>query len=174
MKEVIDKLSTYNIFNYLLPGTIFSFIIDSYTNHKMIIENIFVSIFVYYFIGLLISRIGSLFLEPLLKKIKVLKFASYDEFVQASKVDEKINLLSEINNMYRTLSSTILCVILVFIYDKIVSIFPNIIIPPIIILIFLFVLFIFSYRKQTDYISKRIKNHKKVNVGITRDKEVDQ
>jgi len=55
MKDLLDKLSTYNIFNYLLPGIIFSVFIDSFTTHFMIPDNIFVSIFVYYFIGLVIS-----------------------------------------------------------------------------------------------------------------------
>ena len=61
----------------------------------------------YYFIGLIIIRIGSLAIEPALKRIRFVKFTSYTEFVKALKSDSKIDILSEINNYLRSLLTCI-------------------------------------------------------------------
>ena len=67
MKELLDKLSSYNIFNYLLPGILFSVLASKTTELNLIQIDIILGVFVYYFIGLIISRIGSLIIEPILK-----------------------------------------------------------------------------------------------------------
>ena len=74
MKEFLEKISSYNIFNNLLPGILFVVIAKETTSFSFIRENIFEGAFLYYFIGLFISRVGSLWIEPFLKKIKVVKF----------------------------------------------------------------------------------------------------
>ena len=99
MKELFDKLSSYNIFNYLFPGVLFAVLANNLTSYKVLMDNILIGAFVYYFIGLVVSRVGSLILEPLLKLVRILHFASYKDFVRASKIDGKIELLSEINNL---------------------------------------------------------------------------
>src|SRR5690606_28635840 len=118
--------------------------------------------FLYYFIGLVISRIGSLIVEPLFKKIKLLKFAEYSEFITASEKDHNIETLSESNNMYRTLVALFLTLLLSKLY-LFVSIkyewsqntgFY-------ILAILLLIMFILAYRKQTNYITKRIRHHLK-------------
>ena len=158
MKEIIDRLTSYNIFNYLLPGTIFMGLGDTFTSYSLIQDNILIALFLYYFIGLIISRIGSLTLEPLLKWIKFVKFAPYENYVEASKLDPKIEIFSEQNNMYRSLCLLSIALILLKIYDlewgsgssdNAAIIF--------IILVGLLVLFLFSYRKQTKYVVKRVK-----------------
>ena len=102
MKELLDKLSSYNIFNYLLPGILFSVIASKVTELNLIQSDIVIGVFLYYFVGLIISRLGSLIVEPILKKVKFLKFAEYTDFVKVSEKDKKLEILSESNNMYRT------------------------------------------------------------------------
>ena len=76
MKELLDKLSTsYNLFNYLLPGTIFVAAAQRISAHTFKDENIVVELFLYYFIGMVISRVESLAIEPALKKLKFIEFA---------------------------------------------------------------------------------------------------
>lgn len=158
MKELLDKISSYNLFNYLFPGVLFVIILKETTSYSFLQENLIVGVFVYYFIGLVISRFGSLIIEPVLRKSSFLKFADYSEFVSASKKDEKIEMLSEVNNMYRTLVSTLFVLLVFNLYDYIESNVPvlknwnNYI-----LLGLLLVMFLFSYRKQTNYITKRIK-----------------
>ena len=52
MKELLDKLSTYNIFNYLLPGIVFVILADEITNYSFAQQDIIIGLFLYYFIGI--------------------------------------------------------------------------------------------------------------------------
>jgi hypothetical protein len=157
MKDLLDKLSSYNIFNYLFPGVVFVVLARKLTSYNFIQQDILVGAFLYYFIGLVISRIGSIFIEPVLKFIKFLKFADYKRFVKASKADTRIDTLSEVNNMYRTICSLFLILIAIngfewlstkwlFLAERKIETLT----------VFLLLLFLFSYRKQTNYITKRI------------------
>lgn len=159
MKDILQKLSSYNIFNYLLPGIVFVALLRLLTSYNLVVNEIIVGAFLYYFIGLIISRIGSLIIEPILKKNSLVKFSDYRKFISASKKDEKIELFSEVNNMYRTFLSMLLILLLIVVYEKFsylvnISQFVKILIG----LIGLIILFLFSYKKQTGYINKRIES----------------
>ncbi len=158
MKEILSKLSSYNLFNYLLPGIIFVVLASKVTHYCFIQQDIVIGAFVYYFVGLVISRFGSLAIEPLLKWLCFVQFADYKDFVVASKKDEKIELLSEVNNTYRTLSSLFILLLLLKLYEKIEGRFP--ILKDwhgFLLIVLLLIIFLLSYRKQTGYIAKRIK-----------------
>ena len=158
MKELLSKLSSYNIFNYLLPGVVFVAISPLASGYSFVQDNLLIGAFLYYFVGLVISRVGSLVIEPTLKKLGVLRFADYSDFVAASKKDEKLEVLSEVNNTYRTLCSMFLLLISLRLYSWLESRLPflgewdTVLLPAL-----LLVMFVFSYRKQTNYITKRIK-----------------
>ena len=157
MKEILDKLSSYNIFNYLLPGILFVAIAKYLTEYNFIQENVLIGAFLYYFIGMVISRVGSLLIEPLLKKIKFVKFADYSDFISASKKDEKIELLSEVNNTYRTITSMFVVLLLLKAYSCLDRRYHfNSGISLIVLSCLILVMFLFAYRKQTGYITRRI------------------
>jgi hypothetical protein len=157
MKDIIDKLSSYNIFNYLLPGILFVAIAKIVTNYNFIQENNFIGVFFYYFIGMVVSRFGSLVVEPILKALKFIKFSDYSDFISALKKDEKIELFSEVNNTYRTIISMFFLLLLFKAYSHFdqeyhfESRISGTIVSCLVLLMFLF-----AYRKQTAYISKRI------------------
>jgi len=157
MKDLLEKLSSYNIFNYLLPGVVFVAISKSLTKYNFVQEDIVVGVFLYYFIGLVISRIGSILIEPILKWIKFLRFSEYSDYVEASSKDKLIEVLSEANNMYRTFLSLFLSLSFLKVFEILSERYKclNLISSEIAIL-GLLVLFAFSYRKQTAYISKRV------------------
>lgn len=157
MKDLLDKLSSYSIFNYLFPGIAFAYIASRFTSYNFLQKDMLVGAFLYYFIGLIISRIGSIFIEPFFKFIKFIKFSDYSKFVKASKADIKIETLSEVNNMYRTICSMFIILILLRVYEKVSAkwaFFSEYEIE--IMVVSLMILFLFSYRKQTNYITKRI------------------
>jgi len=157
MADIIDKLSSYNIFNNLLPGTLFAGIGSQISSYSLVETNLLIAPFLYYFYGLVISRIGSLVVEPLLKKLGFLKFAGYEDYVAASKQDASLDRLSEVNNMYRTLCSLLFFLGAVVVLNALTHAFPVIDrIVPYVGGLGLLVLFLFSYRKQTSYIAKRI------------------
>jgi len=155
MDKLLEKLTSYNLFNYLLPGIIFSVLFEKITNYSIIQKDIMIEVFLAYFIGLIISRVSSIVVEPLLKKIKFVKFADYKDFVLASESDKKIELLSEANNIYRVFISLFFILITIVLYEKFLQ---NILVDytNYIVIVGLLILFLFSYKKQTSYITKRI------------------
>ena len=163
LESIINKMSTYNIFNYLFSGTIFVILVKYfdgtvlYLNFSKMYLNI-VNLFVLYFIGLTISRVGSLIIEPFYRKF-IIKFASYSDFIKAEEIDSKLKILSEQNNVYRTFTSLFLIIIVFHFINKCnfrICIFFKEFYKEILI-IFLFILYAVSYYKQTKYIIDRIK-----------------
>ena len=160
MKEFLDKLSSYHFFNYLLPGVLFVILVGKFTNYNLYQSDIVLGLFLYYFIGLTISRVGSQVIEPFFKKIGIIVFGDYKEFISASKEDPKLETLSEVNNMYRTLCTLFIVLLGVKLYSFLESAYPmagewN---PFILVVVFL-ILFAFSYKKQSSFIADRIKAH---------------
>lgn len=157
MEKVLDKLSSYNVFNYLFPGVVFCVIADRYLAILLLQESIVNGLFLCYFTGLVISRIGSIVIETVLKKTGIVQFADYQSFVKAAKEDTKIEVLSESNNMYRTLLSVILILCIAGIGSHLAELHPGFIdFMEYLILPGLGLLFMFSYKKQTEYITKKV------------------
>src|SRR3989344_2216964 len=161
MEKIIDKISRYNLFNYLLPGVLFVVLAKSFLFIDLTQGDIVLDVFIYYFIGLVISRFGSLVIETLLKKIRFLEFAKHENFVSASKNDPKIEILSQENNIYRTFVAMFVLLLLSKLYFYIRIVYPFLQNWDFYILIsLLLVMFLYSYRKQTAYIFKRINSIK--------------
>ena len=150
MSELLHKLSTYNIFNYLFPGVVFVISLNRYAKIDLVVDDVILGMFLYYFFGLVLSRIGSILIEPVLRCTRIIRFADYPRFVRASKLDDKIELLSEVNNMHRTIIAMLGVLLVISIcngsatWQLILGLVSSII------------LFILSYRKQTSFITKRI------------------
>jgi hypothetical protein len=157
MKEFLDKLSSYNIFNYLLPGILFVIIAKYVTIYDFVQSDIFLGLFLYYFIGVVISRIGSLFIEWFLQKVKFVKYCDHKDFAKAQKQDKKIDILLEVNNMYRTFIAMCFLLLLLKLYEFFSLKFQfSDTITHVVLVISILVLFLFSYRKQTRYVVKQV------------------
>lgn len=161
MGDFISKISSYNLFNNLLPGVVFSAVVTYTTSYNLLFENIIISFFVYYFVGMVVSRVGSIVIDPLITGVpiegstsKLIKTAPYYDYIDACKVDSDIKLLSEVNNTYRTMIAVMaLSIITIFIDYLCIS---DTILQVLVCLLVL-ILFIFSYKQQTEkYIVKRI------------------
>jgi hypothetical protein len=161
MKELLDKISSYNLFNYLLPGIIFAALAQDMIRFPVLQRDVFSAVFLCYFVGLAISRFGAVILEPLLKWLRFVRFADYRDFVHAAKKDDQVALLSEVNNTYRTLCALFILLLLLKLCTKIEGSFPSLRDwNGTALAIVLLVLFLFSYRKQTAYVTKRIDANK--------------
>lgn len=157
MKEILEKLSSYNLFNYLLPGIVFAVLAARLTHYNMIQQDLVIGAFVYYFVGLVTSRFGSLVIEPLLKWTRFVRFAEYKQFVVASKSDPKVEILSEANNSYRTLCAMFVLLLILRGFERVCTAYPSISKWDLtMLLVLLFFMFLFAYKKQTAYITKRI------------------
>ena len=156
LKDLISRLSSYNLFTNLLPGVLFVALLKEFTKFNLIFEPVFLGLFLYYFIGIVINRIGSLVVEPILRKTKFLTFIDYPKFVKASKMDKKIEVLSENNNMCRSLVSLCVLLLLAIGYEWLMSKWTFVDTHSnVILIVLLFLIFLFSYRKQTKYVVKR-------------------
>lgn len=158
MKEILEKISSYQIFNYLFPGVVFAAIAEKLTSYKFIQDDIITGLFIYYFIGLVISRVGSLILEPTFRRAGFVQYVPYEDYIKASEVDKKIDTISETNNTYRTLLSTFICLVFIIFLEKL---FLFLTIPNSVLLFalpfFLLLLFAYSWRKQTKYVYSRVR-----------------
>jgi hypothetical protein len=169
MEELAKKISEYQIFNFLLPGAVFAALVTKTTNYNLVLSNVILALSVYYFLGLVISRCGSLVISPLIKMLKIVKFAPYPDFLRASKTDAKLDMLSQENNMYRSFISMFAIYLAVFLYSKnIFNINDHINFDTAVLVLTLLGLLVFTlaYRKQTHFITKRIRTSSSSKMAI--------
>lgn len=124
------------------------------------------------------SRIGSVIIEKMLRKIKIknkitrqkeefLIFSTYEEYVEATEKKPFIAKISEIRNTYRTLSAVFVVAFFIKLYDWLLVDRLNGINNQtntwiiVIMLALLSILFVFSFRKQAAYIRERIETYYK-------------
>lgn len=69
MEKLLEKLSSYQLFNYLFPGIIFINLIDLLTSINVPQNRVEFMVFLYYIVGMVLSRIGSVVIEPFLKVV---------------------------------------------------------------------------------------------------------
>lgn len=118
-----------------------------------------------YFIGMLINRVGSLVVEPCLKKTELVTFAPLEQYIEASKKDSKIEILSETNNTYRSLAALFLILglykLIVVIGGECLEKLCSELMDWLLILVWFLglLMMVVSYCKQTQYIVKRIKKN---------------
>ena len=106
MNELLNKLSEYHFVQSLVPGMIFTYCSKMFYEINFLTDKPIYDFCVILIIGLIISRIGSIIVEPLLKKIKILNFCNYSDYIKASQNDSTIEKLSETNNLYRVIIAT--------------------------------------------------------------------
>lgn len=161
LESIVEKISHYNLFNYLFPGAIFCLIGQNYLgipSQNSIVEELLL----YYFAGLVISRIGSIIVEPTLRKFKFLVFDEYPNYLKAATTDPKIDTLSTENNMYRSLVTTFASLGFAKIALTIFEMWPAFEqFKSHLAISCLLCLFLLSYRKQTQFIFKRIQATKR-------------
>lgn len=160
MKDILEKISSYNLFNYLLPGVIFSVLGQRLGIIGLPKADVIVLAFLYYFIGMIVSRVGSLIMEPVFKKLKIVSYSSYADYLQASEKDLKMTTMVEVNNTYRTLAATFLALVV----GLVITVAADKLSLSVETREYwlsggLFVLFVYSFRKQSAFIESRIQHH---------------
>ena len=164
IKPLLEKASNYDFLNNIIPGSIFCCVYEKMSGHVIFGESFVTSLVLVYFAGILISRVGSLLVEPFCKfnfwKIgSIVKYAPYKDYIKAEKEDKKISLLLAKNNMYRTfvaMSGMLLSYRLVARVSNMPCLAWMHHYKFEILLLFVFVLFVVSFRKQTSYVRKRV------------------
>ena len=157
MESLLEKLSSYNILNNLIPGAFFAFFWNQLDLYKIELSGVVESLFVYYLLGMIISRIGSLVVEELFKKWKLIKYTDKHRYIEAVNKDSRIADLLETSNMYRTCAALFLTLSVAKGYALLAIQFS---IPKwitvIMVALILLVLFSTSFIKQTRHIVSRV------------------
>lgn len=162
IKILIDKLSQYNLVTNILPGTVLCLMLKHIVGYNLFVMNEWYQMgIIFYFVGMVNNRFGSLVIEWTVKKTKIVEFSKYKEFVVAEKKDSKITTLSMENNVFRSYISV--CTI-----SLITSLF-KLIADNVnwvdewkmhFLLAALLLLFTLSFRKQTSYVRERVEANK--------------
>jgi hypothetical protein len=159
--KLLDKISAYQVVNYIIPGSVLCVLLKHIVGYDIIAFSMIENVIICYFVGMVNSRLGSLILYPILKKTKFIKEAEYLDFVTAEKKDSKVTILSDINNVFRSFANVML-LLLCSLGIKNIDCISNFVVRNInwIAIISLFILFLFSVRKQTKFVRDRVEANK--------------
>lgn len=94
VEKLFEQLSVYEVLNNFLPGAFFCILFRWQTGVGYEVNDTVTEILVFYFAGMIISRFGSLVLEPLCGKLRFVEKEAYGDYIKASKRDPKIETLS--------------------------------------------------------------------------------
>lgn len=158
MRAFVEKLGSYQIITNLFPGIFFGIGLKIFLEITLPVHGTCEEIVVYYFMGVVINRVSSLIIKPVLKRCKFITETNYAEYIKASKKDSKIDVLSEMNNYFRALLTSSLLLLAVQILRlsvcKIEWVYLN---RKWLLMVLSSLLFLFAYKKQTKIICKRVK-----------------
>lgn len=157
---LIEKLSHYNFVTNIVPGTVLCIILKYLIGYDLFVtDNWYLMGIVFYFVGMICNRFGSLVIEPLLKKWakKYFKFAPYKNYVEAEKKDHKIEILNRESNVFRSCISLCVLSLIALLFQFLSSIFDCLNEwKSVIFLVLVLLLFLFSYQKQITFVRKRV------------------
>ena len=157
MDKIIEKLDSYQILVNLLPGTFFCVALRMLFGMELPNENFVIDLVIYYFTGLFIGRISSIIIEPILERLKFIELAPHKDFIAAETIDTKIAVILAVSNFYRSLLTAILILPCVKVLKVLTEQFVWFSIHGFIfLLIFLFIVMLFSYQKQNNYVRSRV------------------
>ena len=164
IKDVIDKLSSYNLYNYLLPGFVFVMILSKTTSllpGDLAFD--FINIVLIYFTGLVISRIGSLIIEGILTKRLNIGEIDTSILIKKLKSNVKFEVIFEVMNMYRTIAAMLFLLSLMTLLDLTLHHYTWLIsLLTAIVEVLLATLFTFAYCKQRNKVLQCLPEYDKI------------
>lgn len=116
MAEALDRLlehvSAYELLNNLLPGATYVLLAERLTSLRLLSGSVWLDLALCYAVGLAIGRVGSLVVEPLLQRLKLLDRVPHSDYVKAEGKERRVREVSTVNNMYRTFAAVAACLLL--------------------------------------------------------------
>lgn len=158
--KFFEKISAYQILNYIIPGSVLCVLLKCWIGYNLIAYSMVENVIICYFIGMVNSRLSSLVLRKLLRATKFIKETSPEDFIRAEKKDAKLTVLSDINNMFRSMANAMILLVLAYGVKHIDTI-ESFIVDNFnwIAMVSLLVLFLFSFREQTKVVKKRVEEN---------------
>lgn len=113
MKEallcIINKISSYQIFNFIMPGACMLGVMKFLLGIDIKIDaDIWWLMLACYVVGMTLSRVGSIVIEGVCRLVKQVKPYDVRKYQKARKQDDFVNLMLSLVNTYRTLAAVCL------------------------------------------------------------------
>lgn len=162
MDEILSLIKPYELVINLFPGIMSNYFLKRLFGVDLTLGcNDIEKLFIWYFIGMIVSRFASVVIEPLSKFVKLIQCASYNDYLEAQKQDKQISLLARKSELYRNLLAMgILMVILIIVNIVLLIDFTKIlqssVVAELLIGMLIVVIFAIAYRKQVTYVRKRV------------------
>lgn len=157
MDKIIETLNPYDIITSLIPGIVFCQFTDWFYGTVLVTDDTASLLISGYIFGQLISRVGSLIVEPVCKITKIIVMAPYNEWLEAKRLDNEISSITEKSTVFRSwVSLALIQIIMPYIVnlnDSVIMFgYWNFFILQLVALVFL----LLAYRKQVAYARKRV------------------
>lgn len=155
---MFDKLDAYNLVANLVPGAALTYALHYSKFPTPSPDELGAFLLVAFVAGVTSNRLGSLVLDPFLRRIRFLEVKNYDSFVTSERVDKKLETLVANHGLYRTFFTAGAIYLLLFIISRLL---PGAVLPAQAVFV-LFVIagmlvFLFAFKKEDGYIHSRIK-----------------
>lgn len=158
MNELFARISSYNIFNYLVPGALFCIALGAIGGPAPAPDDIATALLTYYVVGMVLSRIGSLAIGRGTRRWRARPRTDYATFVRALAADDRIPVLQETANTYRTVAAAFAVLVLAKAAQMLGL--PRLVDPhwaTLLGLALLAALFTGAYVKQVGYVDRRVR-----------------
>lgn len=171
--NLLEKISSYELPNMIIPGALMCGLLCWVLHIELEVISSVIGIIIFlassYIFGLLASRAGSVIIEPIVKKCfrKQIKRASYEDFCYAESQDAKITILAQYRDLYRTMVVVGIYALVILAFEATQS-SSSIIDALAWMSICCIAVFFLAYKKQSTYVTKRVKFIKKQRKQISR------
>lgn len=105
LKSLSEKLSAYQLFNFIYPGAVFLGILRYKGIQLGVLSEIWWFVLASYFLGMTISRFGSIVIEELCLIFKWIEKYDIKKYSACMGKDSFTAVLLELTNIYRTICS---------------------------------------------------------------------
>lgn len=111
---VLAKISSYQLFNFIVPGASLLTILKFLYNMEIgVDENLGYFMLASYVVGLTLSRIGSVWIEGIMVSLKWIDGYDVSKYIEARKENMIVETMLSLANLYRTMGSLFVCDIVV-------------------------------------------------------------
>ena len=156
---MFDKLDAYNLVANLVPGAALTYALHFSHFPTPPPDKFGAFLLVAFVAGVTTNRLGSLILDPVLRRIKFLKPKDYGSFLKREKEDQKLDALVANSGLYRTFFAAGLIYLVALVSSKIITevssqtLFTSLVVLGMTV-------FLFALQKEDCYIHSRIEADK--------------
>lgn len=159
MESILQNISEYRLLNNLIPGGFFVGVLAWAAGWASSEVNFIFIIAISYVAGVILSRLGSLVVEPVAEKVFKVEFVSHEDYCRAEKLYPRLLVMNSENGIFRTFVAVSACLLL---GAPIIGLFGmgdgRALSLLVIASAISVVVFMLAYIKQTSYIVGRVKS----------------